>query len=194
ASHIIGSEEAITRIQRELTHLFQRVDAGHVEVDETRTSLSGTGGKIDVGKAGGGHWRYNAGLIWRSPELELNDIGFLRQADEIRQFANISWRTLKPTASFRDIWAGFSQFSTYDFDGNYNRIQYEMNANINYNNNWWTEIGAAHKPRIFSNTVLRGGPRWRFSEENFVFAFSGSDQSKKFHSTLGYVYSGAKQD
>lgn len=194
ASHIIGSEESITAIQKELTHLFQRVDADHVEVDETRTSLSGTGGRLDIGKAAGGHWRYNGGFIWRSPELELNDIGFLRQADEIRQFANISWRTLKPSKGFRSIWAGLSQFSTYDFEGNYNRIQYEVNSNLNYNNNWWTEIGAAHKPRIFTNTILRGGPRWRFSEENFIFAFSGSDQSKKFYSTLGYVHSEAKQD
>ncbi len=32
-SHVIGSAEAIEQTQRSITHLFQRVDAGHVSVD-----------------------------------------------------------------------------------------------------------------------------------------------------------------
>ncbi|MBT8266520.1 MAG: carbohydrate binding family 9 domain-containing protein [Bacteroidia bacterium] len=193
-SHVTGSEEAIEVTQRSLTHLFQRVDAGHVEVDPTRTSLTGTGGKIEAGKQGGGNWRYNAGFIWRSPELELNDIGFLRQADEIRQFANVRWRTTKATGKFRQIAAGLFQFSTYDYEGNFNRIQYEFNFNANLLSNWWFDFGAAHKPRIYTNTILQGGPRWRFSQENFMYSFVGTDQRKKLRSSLGFVYSQAKQN
>lgn len=192
-SHVTGSEDAITRTQTSITHLFQRVDAGHVAVDENRTSLTGTGGKIEFGKAGGGNWRYDGGLIWRSPELELNDIGFLRQADEIKQTASVSRLFIKPTNFYRRANMELSQYTTYDFEGNYNRIQYQFEGFINYKNNWWTEIGAAHKPRIFSNTVLRGGPRWRWSEENFAYLFFGSDNRKKFNFTLGYVNSQAAQ-
>jgi len=192
-SYINGSEIAIVETQRSITHLFQRVDAGHVDVDPNRTSLTGTGGKLEIGKAGGGNWRYSSGLIWRSPELELNDIGFLRQADEIKQTASISRLFLRPTNFYRRAQIGLEQYSTYDFEGNYNRIQYEMEGYINYKNNWWTEIGAAHKPRIFSNTVLRGGPRWRWSDENFGYIFFGSDNRKKFNFTLGYVNSQAAQ-
>ncbi len=194
ASQVEGSAEAIARTQRSLTHLFQRVDAGHVEVDETRTSLTGTGGKLEAGKTGGGNWRYNGGLVWRSPELELNDVGFLRQADEIKQYAEISRLFLKPTNLYRRANIDFEQFTSYDFDGNYNRIQYQLRGFINYKNNWFTEAGGAHKPRIFSNTVLRGGPRWRWSDENFFFVFAGSDRRKKFNATLGYVNSQAAQD
>ena len=194
ASQVEGSAEAIARTQRSLTHLFQRVDAGHVEVDETRTSLTGTGGKLEAGKTGGGNWRYNGGLVWRSPELELNDVGFLRQADEIKQYAEISRLFLKPTNLYRRANIDFEQFTSYDFDGNYNRIQYQLRRFINYKNNWFTEAGGAHKPKIFSNTVLRGGPRWRWSDENFFFVFAGSDRRKKFNATLGYVNSQAAQD
>jgi len=168
-SHVEGSKEAIEATQQELTHNFQRPDAGHVEVDPNRTSLTGTGGKLVGGKSGGGRWRYNAGIFWRSPELELNDIGFLRQADEIRQFANVRYLFLKPTKLYRRANIFAEQFSTFDFDGNYNRIQYFIRGEINYINNWWTEAGFGHKPRIFSNTILQGGPRWRFSEENFAW-------------------------
>ncbi len=89
-SHVNGSPEALLRTQTSLTHLFQRKDADHVFVDPSRTSLTGNGGRIEIGRGGGGNWRYNAGAIWKSPGLELNDIGFLRQADVIRQYASVT--------------------------------------------------------------------------------------------------------
>ncbi|WP_298541710.1 DUF5916 domain-containing protein [uncultured Aquimarina sp.] len=193
-SHVEGSKEAIEATQNELTHLFQRVDADHVEVDPNRTSLTGTGGKILGGKTGGGNWRYEGGLFWRSPELELNDVGFLRQADEIRQFANVRYLFLKPTKWYRRGNVNFNQFSTFDFDGNYNRIQYGISSWINFKNNWWAEAEYIHKPRIFTNTILRGGPRFRFSEENIGVLFFGSDQRKKFSFTMGHVNSQAQQN
>ncbi|WP_103069908.1 DUF5916 domain-containing protein [Aquimarina sediminis] len=194
ASHVKGSKEAIKDTQERLTHLFQRVDASHVSVDPNRTSLTGTGGKLAGGKSGGGNWRYEAGVFWRSPELELNDIGFLRQADDIRQFANLRYLFLKPTKFYRRADIGFNQSSAFDFEGNYNRIQYSLGGNINYQNNWWTEVEMIHKPRIFTNTILRGGPRWRFSEENIAVLFFGSDQRKKFNFTMGHVNSFTKQN
>ncbi|MAY21910.1 MAG: hydrolase [Flavobacteriaceae bacterium] len=192
-SHVRGSAEAITATQNSLTHLFQRVDADHVAVDPNKTSLTGSGGRFEIGKSGG-DWRYNLGGNWRSPELELNDIGFLRQADEIRQYANIRRLWNKPSSWFRQANLGLNQFSSYDFEGNYNRIEYELNGYVNWKNNWWTEGGVAHKPRIFTNTVLRGGPRWRWSEENYFYLFSGTDSRKKFYMHVGHVNSWAKQD
>ena len=193
-SHVEGSKESIEETQNSLTHLFNRVDADHVEVDPNRTSLTGTGGKLIGGKSGGGNWRFTTGLFWRSPELELNDIGFLRQADEIRQFANVRYLFLKPTKWYRRGNVNFNQFSTYDFEGNYNRIQYGLSSWINFKNNWWAEAEYIHKPRIFTNTILRGGPRFRFSEENIGVLFFGSDQRKKFSFTMGHVNSQAQQN
>lgn len=43
-STVRGSAESILNTQTSIVHLFQRVDADHVEVDPTRTSLTGTGG------------------------------------------------------------------------------------------------------------------------------------------------------
>ncbi|HAT65412.1 MAG TPA: hydrolase, partial [Flavobacteriaceae bacterium] len=192
-SNVRGSAEAITNTQYSLTHLFQRVDASHVEVDPNKTSLTGTGGRFEIGKGSGGNWRYNFGGNWRSPELELNDLGFLRQADEIRQYANVRrfWNT--PTSWFRQANIGLNQFTSFDFEGNYNRIQYELNGYVNWKNNWWTEGGAAHKPRIFSNTVLRGGPRWRWGDENYFYLFAGTDGRKKFNMHVGHVNSWSQQ-
>ena len=193
-SHVTGSKEAIKITQENLTHLFNRTDASHLEVDPNRTSLTGTGGRFGIGKVGGQHWNYNAGFKWLSPELELNDIGFLRSADEMIQYANLRYRTIKPTAVFRDFNMRLDQFSSFDFEGNYNRIQYELKGSGSFINNWGIDFGAAHKPRIFSNSILRGGPRWRFSQENFQYFFVGSDQRKKLNGVLGFIHSQAKED
>lgn len=193
-SHVEGSKEAIKHTQESLTHLFQRIDADHVEVDSNRTSLTGTGGKLVGGKSGGGNWRYEGGVFWRSPELELNDIGFLRQADDIRQFTEISYLFLKPTKFYRRAEIGANQSTAFDFEGNYNRIQYSLEGDINYANNWWTEVEMIHKPRIFTNTILRGGPRYRFSQENIAVLFFGSDRRKKFNFTMGHVNSFTQQN
>lgn len=193
ASRVNGTTEAITETQESITRLFQRVDAGHVSVDENRTSLSGTGGRLETGKAGGA-FRYNGGFTWRSPELELNDVGFLRSTDEIRQFSNFRYLFLKPTKLYRGAELSARQFTTYDFDGNHNRTQYNVSAEMNFQNNWGFDMGLGHKPRTFINSFLRGGPRWRFNEENFRFLFIGSDSRKKFSFQMGYVTSQAKQD
>jgi hypothetical protein len=193
-SHVQGSKESIKITQENLTHLFNRVDASHLEVDPNRTSLTGTGGRFSVGKVGGQHWNYNAGFKWVSPELELNDIGFMRSADEMIQYANLRYRTIKPVGVLRDFNMRFNQFSSYDFEGNYNRMQYELKGSTSFTNNWGIDFGAAHKPRIFSNSILRGGPRWRFSQENFQYFFVGSDQRKKLNGTIGLIHSQAKEN
>jgi len=178
-SQVSGSKTAITETQTALTHLFQRVDAKHVNVDPNRTSLTGTGGKILFGKVGGGNWNYFSGLTWRSPELELNDIGFLRQADQIFQIIEIDYNTLKPVGAFRSIRSSFKQFSTYDFDGNFNRLQFDLNGHAEFKNYWSLDFGLSHKPRIYTNTILRGGPRFRYSRENISFLFIGLILVKK---------------
>ena len=51
-----------------------------------------------------------------------------------------------------------------------------------------------HKPRIYINSALRGGPRWRYSQEDHVSLFFNTDESKKFKTSFGFAYSGAKQN
>lgn len=194
ASHISGSKEAITLTQQSLTHLFQRVDASHVAVDPTKTSLIGTGGKIQIGKSSEGHWRYNGAFMWRSPELEINDIGFLRQADEIKQTSNVYYQTLKPFGSFRKINLGFNQFAGFDFEGNFNRLQTGINTTLNFKNNWIVNSEVVYKPFIYTNTILRGGPRFRFSEEAFKYITVNSDARKKFRYNFGVYDSTGKEN
>ncbi|MFM2394999.1 MAG: hypothetical protein RLZZ546_2982, partial [Bacteroidota bacterium] len=88
-SHIDGTKEKILATQRSFEHLFQRSNATEVELNPDRTSLTGTGATFKIGKGGGksasngGILKFETGLTYRSPELELNDIGFMQAANEI---------------------------------------------------------------------------------------------------------------
>ena len=185
-SHVLGSTEAITQTQTTLRHNFQRLDATHVSVDPNKTSLTGTGGRLELGKNGGGNWRFNGGAIWRSPELELNDVGFLRRTDEIIQFGNLSYLWQVPTETYRNINARFEQGSFYDFQGNLNRIRFEIRGDINWINNWSTDGGYGMSTHFYDNFFLRGGPRFRRPNTGFAYLFINSDRSKMFSFTVGY--------
>lgn len=185
-SNVQGSTEAITATQQTLRHNFQRVDATHVSVDPNKTSLTGTGGRFEMGKNGGGNWRYNGGIIWRSPELELNDVGFLRRTDEVIQFSNVRYLWQIPTETYRNITARFEQGSFYDFQGNLNRIRFEVQGDINWINNWSTNGGYGISTNFYDNFFLRGGPRFRRPNTGFAYFFLNSDRSRMFSFTLGY--------
>ena len=193
-SHVKGSKTAILKTQQSIARSFQRIDATHVNLDPNRTSLTGTGGRIEAGKKGGGNWRYNGGFVWRSPELELNDIGFLRQTDEMIQYAELRYLWQVPTQIYRNIELRLEQNTAYDFGGNLNKLSTEFRGRFNWLNNWDTNIGFGTNSNVYENSFLRGGPRWHSPNNYFLYTFLGSDETQKFSFRLGYVQSKSQQE
>jgi len=193
-SHVMGSKEAIEKTQRSITRLFQRPGASHVEVDPNRTSLTGTGGRFEFGRAGGQKLRYNTGVIWRSPELELNDVGFLRNTDQVLQFVNVDYLWLVPNETFRNMSINFEESSEYDFGGNLNRLRFELASNVNWINNERTRVGIGANFSRFNNFFLRGGPRWRSANSRYIFVSFNSDNGKKFSYNTRYTNAHSDED
>ncbi|NMH88986.1 DUF5916 domain-containing protein [Flavivirga algicola] len=178
-SHVLGSEEAIQNTQESITHLFQRVDADHVSLDSNKTSLTGSGGNLQIGKVGDGHWKFESGTTWRSPELELNDIGFQRQSDDIRHYTWVGYQTLKPDKTFRRVGINYNHWSVWDFGGNHNTLRFNVNSWQRWKSNWFSNIGFNYTPVNFSNFALRGGPRLRISPEISHWNSIRTDDRKK---------------
>src|SRR6266566_2820506 len=80
-SRIAGTDSAIALTQRDAVHFYQRPGAG-VSYDPTRTSLAGDAEELLFGKVGGGVTRFETSYQRRSPGFEVNDLGFLLQADQ----------------------------------------------------------------------------------------------------------------
>ena len=178
-SHVEGSEEAIANTQRSMAHLFQRVDADYLEVDDSKTSLTGSGGNVQLGKVGDGRWKFETGATWRSPELELNDVGFQRQADDIRHYTWVGYSTLKPDETFRRVGINYNHWSAWDFGGNHNYMCFNTNSWANFKNNWFANFGVTYASKIFSNAALRGGPRLKVSPRTSFWNSIESDSRKK---------------
>ncbi|WP_293296750.1 DUF5916 domain-containing protein [Allomuricauda sp.] len=189
-SHVQGGKEAIANTQRSITHLFDRVGADHVQVDTARTSLTGTGGNVQIGKIGNGHWRFESGATWRSPELELNDIGFQRQSDDIRHYTWIGYQTLKPDSTFRRVGINYNHWTAWDFEGNHNYLQFNTNTWQNWKGNWNTNIGFNFAPIEYSNFALRGGPRLRQSPWVNFWNSINTDSRKKIR--FSFFHNGRK--
>ncbi len=189
-SRVEGSENAIQGTQETITHLFQRVGADHVSVDPNKTSLTGTGGNVQIGKIGNGHWRFESGGTWRSPELELNDIGFQRQADDIRHYTWVGYQTLKPDSTFRRVGINYNHWAVWDFGGNLNSLRFNTNSWQNWKNNWFTNAGFNYEPIQYDNFALRGGPRLKQSPEIGFWNGINTDRRKKLR--LSMFHNGRK--
>jgi len=157
-SNVRGSKEAITNIQESSQRYYQRPDARHVKLDTSLTALSGHGGLLNISRNGKGNWRSSVGMIWRSPGLELNDMGFLQQADRIMQWTWAGYRINNPFFIFRRLNLNFNQWAGWNFDRQPLFTGGNINGGGQFNNYWGFHTGIGRETDILSTSELRGGP------------------------------------
>jgi hypothetical protein len=94
-SHVSGSADALLLLQTSSVHGFQRPDDG-IDVDSSRTLLSGVAGQLFAGKVGGGVTRYNASYRWISPGFNVNELGFMPRSGVQNLSLEAGFRTVRP--------------------------------------------------------------------------------------------------
>ena len=182
-SHVRGSSEAITNTQKASERYFQRPDNDHENVDTKRRSLTGTAGTLIAGKKSG-KLIYEVGTMWLSPELELNDIGFLTLTDQLSQWIWLQYRVLKPVGKFRSMRYNFVQYNDFDYDYKHIASGYDADGFLEFKNFWTLGFGANFLTRFVSNADLRGGPAMRYPGSYRGFVSFGTDRRKKFQLIL----------
>jgi hypothetical protein len=186
-SHVQGSKEAIHRTQTAFEHLFQRPGASEVEVDANRTSLTGMGSTIKFGKSGGRGGklgqvlRFETGVTVRSPELELNDIGFMLSANEINHFTWVGLRYPRSFSIFRSAGINYNHWQRWDFSGKKIYQAFNTNGNVNFKNNWFAYTGFTWNTFDISNNALRGASALRRPTGLNISSQVRSDQRKKVY-------------
>ncbi|MBC8319723.1 MAG: carbohydrate binding family 9 domain-containing protein [Bacteroidetes bacterium] len=183
-SVINGSTDAITYLQESAQHYFQRPDASHLKVDTTLTTLSGTGGTIEGGKIGGGHWSMGGWTTWRSPGLELNDMGYMRQADFINQVGWVGYRIWEPVGIFRSINFNMAAWSGWDFSGTHIYSGGNFNINSQFKNYWRLGTGINREGIDINRHELRGGPALRTPGTLSSWFHISTDDRKKLGFSL----------
>ncbi len=177
-SRVEGSQGSIYRTQTANQRNFQRPDNFYENVDSTRTSLVGTAGALTFGKRSG-NWRWTFGSNYRSPELELNDTGFLRQTDDVNNWFWTQYRIPKVTKFFRwqtyNIYAEMNQ----DFGRTVTNKGINFNMNLQFLNFWEFGTGFWIGGSSVSNADLRGGPSIRYPGNMNYWMSISTNRSKK---------------
>ena len=188
ASQLNGSTEAILRKQLSHIHRFQRPDADHVEVDTLRESLGGHGGLIRVGK-NGGKWNFHLQGQYRSPGLNLNDMGYLRQADFMSQTLRVSYEMNEPKKWIRSYNLIFFQDAEWSFGLENTGNQAGMALMLRNNNLWRFNLSSVYNFSSLDTRELRGGPALRTDQKYDLGISVGSNTAKDLYGNLFYSYS-----
>ncbi|QGY47067.1 hydrolase [Maribellus comscasis] len=192
-SKVNGTEAAITATQKSYIRNFQRPDADYIKLDTTRTSLSGYGGKFTVGKLGG-NVKFAALFSWKSPGLELNDIGYAQQVDQILQAFWMGYRIYEPFLIFRQVSLNINQHTVYDFGGNLLAPGGNINGYLQFKNYWGTFFSTNISGNQLSNSALRGGPALKKpGYKNFYSGiFTNQQKRLSFELNTGFNASNVK--
>jgi hypothetical protein len=177
-SRVTGDAEAIRALQVNPVHYYQRPDAAHLGVDPGRTSLVGYGGSARFGRSETSRLRLSDHLHWYSPGFDLNDVGYLRQADLIANQVFLGWAESTPKGVFRDYSIQLGREDQWDFGGLQTRGSTSVEASAQFTNKWRVYGGLALNESV-DTRALRGGPALRLSDSYSIQAGGGSDSSRR---------------
>ncbi len=178
-SQVNGTAEAITATQKSYIRNFQRPDADYVELDTTRTSLMGQGGKLTIGKLGG-KLKFAGILSWKSPGLEINDIGYAQEVDQVLEAFWMGYRFYEPFSIFRELNLNFNQYTLYDFGGTLITAGGNFNGHVQFKNYWSGYLSTNFSGNQIFNTALRGGPGLKVPGYKNLYTGFSTNQQKKF--------------
>ena len=162
-SRVGGTPESIRALETSPVHYYQRPDAPHLGVSEGARSLGGHGGSVSLGRSETGRLRLNGTFHWYSPGLELNDLGYLREADLRANQVSLGWNEPMPRGPFRTYTLQLLRGDHWDFGSLHTRSATALSASAQFRNKW-TASGRFALNEVVDTRALRGGPALRGSD------------------------------
>ncbi|HEY4245111.1 MAG TPA: DUF5916 domain-containing protein [Kofleriaceae bacterium] len=157
-SWVHGSRDAITALQEDMVHLYQRPDMTDHSLDPNRTSLAGDGFKLKIGRIGDvPHWRYGFGTDMRSPGLELNDAGFQTSSDRMTPFLFGEYHDNDPGETLLNYNINADVYSVMSWEPRVEDLGLESNTNIQFANFWSMYAYTNFDRARWLMSVMRGG-------------------------------------
>jgi hypothetical protein len=184
-SSINGSNDALLALEMENVHRFQRPDATHLSLDTSLVRMTGSAGMLSFGKRAG-KFRFEVNSSWMSPNLDLNDVGYIRQADLINGGTSLSYVSTVPKGIFRNYTLGMDQNASLSFGNELvdSRVRLFFSSLLT---NMWNFNGYIRRNFLYYDPrILRGGdalltnPYWTF------FLNSKTNNAKDLQFQLSY--------
>jgi hypothetical protein len=156
-SYVAGDRAALLFTQQASQRYYQRPDADHLELDPTRTSLSGLSFKGQVEKASG-TWKGVAGVDGRSPGFEANDVGFLLDADVLNPWISVDHDRWVAGEWVKQLFVSGSVESFADWAPELLRHRANLEATVTQANDASVGMFGSYTRELLDTKLLRGGP------------------------------------
>ena len=178
-SRVQGSPQTILTLQTSGVHNYQRPDA-NLPLNPNRTVLSGDAEEFKFGKIGGQHLRFESAYQRRSPGFEINDIGFLRRADQVSWNTWVGYFDRKQTKYYNRFQLNNNWWQYWTTDGLPLEAAYNTNVHITFKNNWgWHQGGTIGQlGKTYDDRDARGGPAIRQDRYIAPWLFIAGDDRK----------------
>jgi hypothetical protein len=189
ASRVEASRSAMLSIQRSGVHNFQRPDAD-LPLDTTRTVLTGDAEELKLGKVGGQHLMFETSYLRRAPGFEVNDLGFLRRADQQSWNTWVGWFDRKQAHFYNRFQLNNNWWQYWTSDGLPQERAYNMNTHITLKNNWGLHMGGTlgQLGKTYDDRAARGGPAVRQDHYIAPWMFINGDDRKPIVTYMGVNY------
>jgi Domain of unknown function (DUF5916)/Carbohydrate family 9 binding domain-like len=186
-SQVNGTKDAISSTQLSSARYYQRPDNDYTEYDPDRTSLFGSGGRMQIMKLNG-HLNILGCVKWKTPGFEVNDLGYMQQADQVLSVIWAGYNVWDPKGIYRNWNLNGDLYLVNNFGGDIIGKGVEWNGNITFKNYWSAWTGGNLDLSSLSTSTLRGGPITRYPTNiNGRVGFS-TDYRKKL--VLNYYING----
>ncbi len=177
-SQVNGTREAIQETQKSSAHYFQRPDRDYAIYDPERTSLNGAGGRIQIGKLDG-HLNLMGVVLWKTPGFEINDMGYMQQADRIMPIIWMGYHQWEPKGIYRSYNINFDYWTQFNFGGINISNGFESNINMTFKNFWNAWVYGNIGTNTRDASILRGGPMMTTPGRLTTNGGFGTDNRKK---------------
>jgi len=186
-SQVNGTKDAIAETQLSSARYYQRPDNDYAEFDPDRTSLFGSGGRMQIMKLDG-HLNILGCIKWKTPGFEINDLGYMQQADQVLSVIWAGYNVWDPKGIYRRWNLNADLYLVNNFGGDIIGKGFEWNGSMGFKNYWSAFTGGNFDISSLSAGTLRGGPMIKLpSTINGRIGFS-TDYRKKL--VLEYFING----
>jgi hypothetical protein len=182
ASQIRGTPDVIARTQRNSVHYYQQ-PGDDLELDTTRTSLSGHAEQLKFGKYSGGITRFETSIVRQSAGFDVNDVGYLRRADRLdwSTWGALSFRNARGIYRWAQVNA--NHWETWNTSGT--RLDNAVNVNGHMGllkSNWDVHMGGTFSRLTpsYCDRCTRGGPVLRQSRGFAPWGGFNTDSRRTF--------------
>lgn len=133
---------------------------GQIAFSRTDNVHTGYGIDATFEKRNGKHFLGAIGFTVKSPEFNINRLGFSNRSSIRSPWAWIQYYTIKPWWIFRETYNNVNLYPSWNFDGINIGLGGNFNTNITFTNYWYLGGGIEIQGEKYSDLETRGNGLW----------------------------------